>query len=257
MTNIDLSNYFKANGNSLAGFVRKVESFEVRKNGSVEIHGIVVCGRCGGCGNYSFCPRYGTTCFQCSGSGKVRDKVIGYTAEQIAKKEAKAAAKRERDHAAFVAKTEAQKAKNVAAFPELQAVIDSLPSANNIVNDIMSKIEHYDLSQKQVDLVMKIHNEEMARREEKANAGDAPFGKQTVEGEVVFTKWMDNDFGGALKCMVKLDNGAKVYGTVPSRSDWQKGDRVKFSATFEVSRDDVSFGYYKRPTKPEIIKAAE
>jgi len=29
-----------------------------------------VCGRCGGSGHYSYCQRYGTTCFGCSGSGK-------------------------------------------------------------------------------------------------------------------------------------------------------------------------------------------
>ena len=30
-----------------------------------------VCGRCGGSGSYSFCPSHGSTCFGCSGSGKV------------------------------------------------------------------------------------------------------------------------------------------------------------------------------------------
>ena len=33
------------------------------------------CGRCGGCGQYSYCQAYGTTCFQCSGSGKVSQKL--------------------------------------------------------------------------------------------------------------------------------------------------------------------------------------
>jgi hypothetical protein len=28
------------------------------------------CGRCGGSGNYSYCQRYGTTCFGCGGSGR-------------------------------------------------------------------------------------------------------------------------------------------------------------------------------------------
>lgn len=28
------------------------------------------CGRCGGGGNYSYCPSHGTVCFKCNGSGK-------------------------------------------------------------------------------------------------------------------------------------------------------------------------------------------
>ena len=34
-----------------------------------------VCGRCGGGGHYSYCAMYGTTCFGCSGSGKVARKL--------------------------------------------------------------------------------------------------------------------------------------------------------------------------------------
>ena len=32
------------------------------------------CGRCGGSGHYSYCQMYGTTCFGCSGKGKVYTK---------------------------------------------------------------------------------------------------------------------------------------------------------------------------------------
>lgn len=32
------------------------------------------CGRCGGSGNYSYCQRYGTTCFKCSGVKAVLTK---------------------------------------------------------------------------------------------------------------------------------------------------------------------------------------
>lgn len=35
---------------------------------------IKTCGRCGGCGNYSYCQMYGTTCFGCRGTGKVYTK---------------------------------------------------------------------------------------------------------------------------------------------------------------------------------------
>lgn len=32
------------------------------------------CGRCGGSGNYSYCPGYGTRCFKCGGKGRIYSK---------------------------------------------------------------------------------------------------------------------------------------------------------------------------------------
>jgi hypothetical protein len=42
----------------------------------VDKHGFPVdnCGRCGGSGHYSYCPRFGTTCFECGGSGASHSK---------------------------------------------------------------------------------------------------------------------------------------------------------------------------------------
>jgi len=34
----------------------------------------VTCGRCGGCGQYSYCQMWGSTCFGCKGKGIVRSK---------------------------------------------------------------------------------------------------------------------------------------------------------------------------------------
>lgn len=40
-------------------------------NGRLGALGLLVpCNRCGGSGNYSFCPGHGTTCFGCGGGGK-------------------------------------------------------------------------------------------------------------------------------------------------------------------------------------------
>lgn len=40
------------------------------------------CGRCGGCGQYSYCQRYGTTCFGCGGRGTKLTK-RGEAAQQL------------------------------------------------------------------------------------------------------------------------------------------------------------------------------
>lgn len=48
----------------------------------------VECSRCGGCGNYSYCPSHGTTCFKCNGSGKqmprLTQKLVKQAAEMVA-----------------------------------------------------------------------------------------------------------------------------------------------------------------------------
>jgi len=49
--------------------------------------------------------------------------------------------------------------------------------------------------------------------------------------------------------LVQDDRGFKVWGT--SQAD--KGDRVTFMARVEVSQDDPKFGFYKRPTKVQIL----
>lgn len=82
-------------------------------------------------------------------------------------------------------------------------------------------------------------------------------GRQTVEGRVVSTKWVENDFGGTFKMLVEMADGNRVYGTVPSSLDPERGDLVKFDAKLEASRDDVHFGFFSRPTKAAILERGE
>jgi len=70
------------------------------------------CNRCGGCGQYSFCAMYGSTCFGCGGSGMVAPKLTaalyrkaealvesGKLAEYLTDLRAKTEAKRAADRA--------------------------------------------------------------------------------------------------------------------------------------------------------------
>lgn len=122
---------------------------------------------------------------------------------------------------------------------------------------------------------------EAKRAEEKAAATPVIEGKIQITGTVLSTKFVDNDFGGALKMLVADDRGFKVWGTVPSSiasqgyhdvkltdeatgsreyAEWIatpfacKGAKVTFSATVERSRDDESFGFFKRPTKASVLE---
>ena len=99
----------------------------------------------------------------------------------------------------------------------------------------------------------------------------APEGRVTVEGEIVAVKETDGYRGPVWKMTVKADAGWRVWVTVPE-SVWSSyevvkaaryhgvygnhalmGQRVRFTATLERSRNDGSLAYGKRPTKTEVV----
>lgn len=126
-----------------------------------------------------------------------------------------------------------------------------------------------ELSEAQVEAIKKTiaRNAEFAARkaEEAKDAGPFRSGKRTVEGVIVSSKWQDSQYGGAMKMLIKEDDGNKVWGTMPElivsyvlarpiSYDDIRGMRVRFNASVEQSRNDEHFGFYKRPTKPEILQ---
>lgn len=140
-----------------------------------------------------------------------------------------------------------------------------------IVNDIRSKFRKWhSLSVKQWALVKKIAREgaERAARieEDKKNASPIPTelldGRHTFKGEILATKWQASQFGDCLKMLVKDERNFKVWGTAPNAL-WEehtgsvKGMVVQFDATLEVSDDDETFGFYKRPTKVVVVSVPE
>jgi len=110
----------------------------------------------------------------------------------------------------------------------------------------------------------------------------------TVAGTVKTVKWQDSDYGGSYKMLVELDSGFKVWGTVPTsfadandyadshindirqygggwgaerlakeQAELNKleletiriGNSIQFTARFQMSNDDATFAFFKRPTK--------
>lgn len=132
---------------------------------------------------------------------------------------------------------------------------------NDFLSDVARKLRRYgSLSEAQVNAVLKIkaRNAEFdAKREAEAAklAEVAPLaeGRYEITGEVVSTKWVDNDFGGTLKMLVKMEDGNKVYGSVPSAINVERGDKVTFTAKVERSDNDEHFGFFSRPTRAEVI----
>lgn len=99
------------------------------------------------------------------------------------------------------------------------------------------------------------------------NAPAVTAGRQEVAGTILKTKWQSSDYGETLKMLVKLENGNRLWGTVPAAlqsvpdgpSSFRAvdtGDVVGFTANVEPSKDDEHFDFYKRPTNSVLIQAA-
>ncbi len=156
-------------------------------------------------------------------------------------------------------------------------VIDYLLAQRRAGTDsefLLSVLEQYetngDLSPRQVDAVLESKTREETWAKERA-AEDArrpapaplPVTKERVEicGEVASAKWKDSEYGGAMKMLVIDDRGFKVWGTIPESlleipdsisvtgsRPLSRGDRVRFAAGIEPSKDDDTFGFFSRPT---------
>ncbi len=103
-----------------------------------------------------------------------------------------------------------------------------------------------------------------ARIAERAASEDCPTGRFKITGDVMSTKSVDSQYGYVFKMLVRDDRGFKVFGSIPSclelfddKDGNQRalaiGDRVEFMAAIEQSKDDVKFGFYKRPTKAKLL----
>lgn len=153
----------------------------------------------------------------------------------------------------------------------------------DFIKSIVGNIVKYGhISDKQVEFLAKLVDriDNYAEREaeqaakqaaERAALQPCPTGKVMITGEVISTKAVDSQYGIVYKMLVKDDRGFKVWGSIPralelfdveqsdEQGSWklqrglERGDRVSFSATVEPSNDDTHFGFYKRPTKPQLL----
>lgn len=89
-------------------------------------------------------------------------------------------------------------------------------------------------------------------------------GRMWFEGTVLNFYTQDSYYGSNRKMIFEDDRGFKLFGAPvklgTDKQGWaiegQKGDKIRFMATVDTARDDRYKGYYKRPTKGELIKKA-
>lgn len=91
--------------------------------------------------------------------------------------------------------------------------------------------------------------------EQNKSKGEAPEGKLRVSGTVVTVKTYEDLYGMVSKMMVRLENGATVYGTLPKGISPEHRGYIEFSATFARAKDDNTHAFFKRPTKCAVEKA--
>lgn len=128
------------------------------------------------------------------------------------------------------------------------------------IRDIVSKLVQYgSLSEKQLAFLRTLLDriatraERLAQRQAETDAAaPCPTGRVDVSGVILSTKVVASDFSrfGTLKMLLKADAGFKVWGTIPAAlnsDNFKVGTRVTIRATVTPSKDDLKFGFFKRP----------
>ena len=182
---------------------------------------------------------------------------------------------------------------------DLQTVIEFANSRNEFesnqvdtLKNMVSKLKFNGaLTEKQVNFAKKLvedikaNDERIKKYEAERKVEKAAFDKKVANGEVkevpngritsnftiIATKWVENDFGGALKMLAESKDGYKVWCTCTDKiakgiqdkyidkSDTTprknriyrnpiKGDEFAMMVTLTQSKDDKFFGFGKRPT---------
>jgi hypothetical protein len=190
---------------------------------------------------------------------QVRERRLANAREQRAAKRAvREAGRKARIEAEREARRDASLAQGKAFWATLEISDADLVAGReharvgHIVRDLHEKcLAVGSLTEAQVGLVKRLISE--------ANevSKPAPIGKVTFRGVIQTTKV--NDYG-QLKCLVRADDGYKVWCTLPAgvlqsvevgrdgRMYEARGKRVEIKATLEVSRDDATFAFAKRPS---------
>lgn len=180
--------------------------------------------------------------------------------------------KRAASAAATTRKRKIAAAKAATYLGENPEVAEAFETDHYIVQDIRGKLFQYgSISERQEALVLKIAREEAERAvlraeaaEKLANAPVLPEGRYEIEGVVISTKSKPGFAYNqtVYKMLVELADGNRVWGTIPRAIEddvWgtSRTVTVKFTAAVQRSDDDEHFGFFSRPTKPEVVARKE
>lgn len=153
--------------------------------------------------------------------------------------------------------------KTIEKYPALEAAVKNIGNPahekNMFAHDVVGKLKTYgELSERQITALVAAlkRDEEYAARkatEVPEVVGDAPQGREVVEGVVLCKKLKEGDFGDTFKMLVKLTNNSKVWCTCPSEGliggsmAIEVGAKIKVRATWTRKLEDKTFAFGKRP----------
>jgi hypothetical protein len=140
-------------------------------------------------------------------------------------------------------------------------------------SDIIGRLVRYgDLSKKQwtylaslwsflLDWEAAAMQQQLKRQSERDAAADCPEGRVQIKGVILKAESRDDGFSTRNVMTVKTDAGWLCWGTIPMSIldeidgpiQGFKGAQVRFTASLTPSDKDKKFGFYKRPSKAEVI----
>jgi hypothetical protein len=273
--------------------MNRKETHEITRDG--ETYRWIVCHKCGGSRVFHCWGHIANgVCFACGGEGGHYKSIAAI--EKAEKREAARAARGAKKAAAARAKAEARLAETLAARPGLSRVLELADAAQTDLRDcdeLHQVVDSRDrneivrlcdfarklllngsLTEKQADYALELTLPPLCERcnERGHRTGDCPTrgrleaGRQEITGILAAKKLQEGYMGRSeLKCLVVLDSGAKVWGSLPTfkvklddgRTDYERanrGARISFSAEVELKAGDPHFGFFKRPTKGRIVE---
>ena len=250
-------------------------SFKMSATGIATWYEPQSCSRCGGTGIW----RGGFTsgvCYGCGGNGAGSDyKVKARTEDAHARFEKRQAATAKRKADKYQRETAELLESFSAQLDELEQIRVDLRSeltkgfegrASEFINKVGQTLlacDHDGIfdesreniarswivkSDKTIAALKKTVEKRKADKAARADAPDWQEGRFGVSGIVATIKLVEGAYGSCYKMLLKLDDGRSCWGSVPSKlEDVDNGDRVAIKATFEKSKDDPKFAFFKRP----------
>lgn len=232
---------------------------------------VLECGNCAGTGLYEGRSNVKfatatvggletTGCFACMGHGKVSRRVSSIRASE--RRQVRHQGESIWDAADFQSRRGQMLADQAPMRQALEQMRQTVPqrawpdSLWFILNELEKDPERV-LAESEARRVHALAEKVLAERAQMTPV-PATGGRQQVTGKVVSTRWDAPMYPGgtATKKMLLDCGGYRLWGTAPSGHGIEVGDTVSFQARLEVSDDDESFGFFKRPTRTEVTERA-